>query len=168
MRYPESEELCSHVKDLIGERIDRFMRVVVWIEGERVELLDSLLVHSKGAGSPRTLQLFADAHRQWSKWLVSRDDYTIEGEYEDREREELQAVGDELVPVIPEQAYSVWETGTDSGREYLIGILFVADGKVGPAVNVHLDDIDVMSADAFWRYVGRVLPQTRAIEVRRI
>jgi hypothetical protein len=168
MRYQESEALCRHVKELMGERIDQFMRVVVWIEGERIELLDTLLLHSEGDGSPRTLQVFTDAHRQWSRWLAGSKDYTIEGEYGDRERDELQALAGNLAPVVPEQAYSVWETGTDTGQEYLIGIILVADGKPGPALNVHLDDVEITTADAFWRYVDQVLPQTNAIEIWRI
>lgn len=157
MKYPEAECLCRDLLELVGTRTKRFRRVVVWVDGTRFELLDTLLVEAVRGDQSLTLQISSDGHRPWSVWQPDHR-YTIRGEWSDREREELVEEPCDSVPLTPDSVHGVWHVDVTTGQEMLIGAILGVAKEPKLCLNVDRDDIIVCSPASFWKYVEHVLP----------
>ena len=158
MKYPEPAQLCRDLAQLIGTRIVRLSRVVVWVDGERFELLDSLLIEAARDDRTLTLQVSSDGQRQHSAWVFDGK-YSMQGEWSDRERDELATTYDALVPFVADTIRAVWDVDLQTEQEVLIGVLIGAAGETKLCLNVDTDDVTVCSPSALWEYVGHVLPR---------
>ena len=128
MKYPEPAQLCRDLARLIGTRIVRLSRVVVWVDGERLELLDSLLIDAARDDRTMTLQVSSDGQRQHSA-CVFDGKYSIQGEWSDRDREEHVTTNEALVPFVADTIHAVWDADLQTEQEMLIGLLIGGDSR---------------------------------------
>ena len=154
--------------ELVGAQIVRFMRIHVWVDGEEFELLDTIVIECTKESTSRTLQVFTDAHHQWSNWLDSPASYTIEGYWDDREKESLKPALGSFAPAVPYAIWAVLDVDHARKQEHLVGFLFGVDGAITFALNVHLDDIELTDSAQFWTYVNTILSYTDQIEIVRL
>ncbi len=158
MKYAEPEQLCRDLAQLIGTRIVGLARVVVWVAGERFELLDALFIEAFRGDQPVMLEVSTDGHRQYSAWI--RDGkYSIRGAWDDRERDELVTTRDLLVPFDADAIHAVWEVNIETAQELLVGVVIGAAGTARVCLNVDTDDVTVCEPSSLWSYLGHMLPR---------
>lgn len=158
MKYAEPEQLCRDLAQLIGTRIVGLARGVVWVAGERFELLDGLLIDAFRGEQPVMLEVSTDGYRQHSAWIYDGK-YSIRGEWEDRERDELVTTSDLFVPFEPDAIHAVWEVDFQTEQELLVGVLISAAGTTRVCLIVDTEDVTVCDPSSLWTYLGHMLPR---------
>jgi len=165
MNRTDTDRFLDCMRSLIGTRLLGFYRIVVWIDNERVELPDSIIIHREGA---QYIQISSDAQEQSARLMSSDRDYLIQGEYGERTREELVHASEKFEPFWVDSVHVAQDKDNSHDEIYLIGaFLSSASGSV-VSLNFHLDDVELGAPLALWAYLNSILLQTIDLRVERI
>ncbi len=155
-------------ENLLGRTIkDAFVVVVTVAEGDLVLCDTLILVTDRGV-----LQLFADVHTgPRFETIRSVNDFTIEGDYDDRTKTVLRSVSDGAALQFPLFVGVVCEisrsTHADDPKELVGALLGDESNRIRMGIGAHLDDVEVGSGMKLWEHVLELMTTSVAVRVEK-